>query len=746
MSSKTILSLFLLGILYSIGIGGCGSGTPTQPPPTITSVSASCSPTSVYAGQSVQTSQCSAGVVGTGAYSSGVTWSANFGTITSGGVYTAPATVPTGGMATITATSSEDTTKSGPASVTINTAVVVSASCLPASVGQGTPSACSATLTNTTNQAVTWSTSAGTISAAGVLSTTGVAPGTQINVKATSVADPGASGPATVTVTAATITLVSVVCNPTSLQAHQSITTSQCSATVTGTGNFSNAVMWSATYGSISTAGVYTAPADIPPGGMDTVTATSIEDTTKTGQANITITVARYISLAPKYPVVSQVEAIQGPAFAVLINATGLQAADIGDVIDTTELGSSTPYKLTSADVAAGSFTVYIGIDEIPSFVQFSCSTNSNAACDPAWLAITLDQRELAENTTSPPSTAYFNPGYGIGIQEFSLTNEANEGTVTLVGTLPPAIANEEYYAIAVDGGSGTNATGAVLADVDFQAVDSNVGSATTGAILPGSKGLPTDALDSIVALNGFGYVTEPNLNAPNPGDVEQFTISKTSGLTVGTSAASGGGPYAIDAATVNSADAIVVFSADTTVRLFSNTLALESTLTAGLTNITPLGTAYNNNLAATPVIALGGWPVRIIGSGSAAGTVGVLSSYDNVLDFLTISGTNTLAWAGTTNGALTFSGNPYPYLIAPDPIHGAFIVALADTTNGVTTLERISATTHAVTAITPNPALPTGFLASGIMVSDDGNTIYVAGVFYSDATKTAKFYAVTNP
>ena len=152
----------------------------------------------------------------------------------------------------------------------------------------------------------------------------------------------------------------------------------------------------------------------------------------------------------PKYPVVSQAEAIQGNAFPVAINTTGIA---VGDVIDTTELGTTTPYTIVQADVTAGYFTVHIGIDEIASFVQFSCPASSNAICSPSWLAITSDQRQLVENTTSPPSTlAYFNPGFGIAIQEFSLSTEANDGTVTLNGQLPSTIENENY-AIAVDGG-----------------------------------------------------------------------------------------------------------------------------------------------------------------------------------------------------------------------------------------------------------------------------------------------------
>jgi hypothetical protein len=533
-----------------------------------------------------------------------------------------------------------------------------------------------------------------------------------------------------------TITSVSASCTITSLVAG-STQTSQCNATVTGTGSYSSSVTWSAGAGTITSAGVYTAPATVPATNPVKITATSTEDTTKSGQANITITAARVITLTPKYSVVSQVEAVQGNTFAVQINTTGTVA---GDVIDTTETGTMTPYTITATDVTNGYFTAHVGIEEIASFVQFACPTSATVVCNPAWVAITSDQRQLAENTSS--TTAYFNPRYGYEIQEFSLSSEASEGNISppLQTSLPATMSNDNY-AITVDGGSA--GTGTVLADVAYQAVNSNAGSGTTGVIQPSSS-LPKDELASIVAWNKFGYVTEPNVNAPNPGSLAQFPISTTSGLGTISTVAAGAGPYALDAATVNGVDAIVVFSADTTVRLFNNALTPESTLTAGLTNITPLGTVATTD--GTNGSAIGGWPLRIIGgTGTAAGTVGVLSSYDNVLDFLTINSSNVISWAGATNGAVKFSGNPYPYMIAPDPTHGAFIVAFADTTNGVTTLQSISATSPYTATPISTSTLPTGFLASGILVSDDGTKIYVAGFICTDATQTLKFYAVVN-
>jgi sugar lactone lactonase YvrE len=75
-----------------------------------------------------QTSQCSAVVAGVGNYNSAVTWSVDSGTISSSGLYTAPAAAPASGIATVKATSSQDSTKTGTESITITTPVASSGS------------------------------------------------------------------------------------------------------------------------------------------------------------------------------------------------------------------------------------------------------------------------------------------------------------------------------------------------------------------------------------------------------------------------------------------------------------------------------------------------------------------------------------------------------------------------------------------------------------------------------------------
>ncbi len=86
------------------------------------------------------------------------------------------------------------TTKASPISVSVSPA--------SASVASGASQQFIATLTNTTNQSVTWSSTGGTVSTAGLFRAPTVTTDQTLTVKATSVADTSKSASATVTVKA----------------------------------------------------------------------------------------------------------------------------------------------------------------------------------------------------------------------------------------------------------------------------------------------------------------------------------------------------------------------------------------------------------------------------------------------------------------------------------------------------------------------------------------------------------------
>src|ERR1035441_6533412 len=107
--------LFVLGTLLLIVACGCGGNNGGSNSSLITSVAASCSPSSIQSGQK---SQCSASVTGTGSFSSLVTWTASVGSILPSGLFTAPA-VTSSTAVTITATSIQDMSKFGTTIVTV---------------------------------------------------------------------------------------------------------------------------------------------------------------------------------------------------------------------------------------------------------------------------------------------------------------------------------------------------------------------------------------------------------------------------------------------------------------------------------------------------------------------------------------------------------------------------------------------------------------------------------------------------
>jgi phosphatidylinositol-3-phosphatase len=106
-----------------------------------------------------------------------------------------------------------------------------------------------------------------------------------MTVTATSTQDPTKSGTASVTVQSpsSTITSVQVACNPSTVNINA---TSQCNATVKGTGNYRSAVTWSASSGAINASGLFIAPSTA---GAATITATSVQDTAQSGEATVTV-------------------------------------------------------------------------------------------------------------------------------------------------------------------------------------------------------------------------------------------------------------------------------------------------------------------------------------------------------------------------------------------------------------------------------------------------------------------------
>jgi hypothetical protein len=235
----------------------------------------------------------------TGSADTSVAWlvaSPTSGTVSTSGVYTAPTVA---GTYEVKAQSKAKGNAWGKATVTVTpTPIAVGVSPATASVVAGGQVTFAAAVSGTTNTAVTWSVveaGCGAITASGVY-TAGAAAGT-CHVAAASVADPSLVSQATVTVTV-TVTpppVISVSVAPASA-AVDACRTVTLSANVTGTSN--GAVTWSvaegAAGGTITSAGVYTAPTLA---GTYHAVATSQADPTRTSTATIVVA-QRVLSLA----------------------------------------------------------------------------------------------------------------------------------------------------------------------------------------------------------------------------------------------------------------------------------------------------------------------------------------------------------------------------------------------------------------------------------------------------------------
>lgn len=187
------------------------------------------------------------------------------------------------------------------------TAAVVKVTVSPSSANLvlGNSLTLSASVSGTSDAAVTWSVNGvaggtatfGTVSAAGVYTAPAtLPPAAAISIRATSVASPSAHAQAAVTL-AAPPPPVAVALSPQTASVPLGATQT-FSATVSGSG--SNGVTWSvngasggsSTVGTITPAGIYTAPTAMPPGNAVTVRATSTVNPSAYAQASVQLTAA----------------------------------------------------------------------------------------------------------------------------------------------------------------------------------------------------------------------------------------------------------------------------------------------------------------------------------------------------------------------------------------------------------------------------------------------------------------------
>jgi len=280
----------------------------------------------------------------------GVTWEVQEeggGTIDENGLYTAP-NEP--GTYHVIGTSTADPSQTATAVITVNPVVAVSVSPEGITLVTGAQQQLEAAVTGTANTAVTWTTTGGNITQDGLYTAPGT-PGTYY-VTATSIADPSKSD--TVAITVNPVVIVSV--SPDSVALYTGAQ-QQFDAIVTGTSN--TAVTWEATGGSINSNGLYTAPGP----GTYYVTATSVEDPSKSSTAEVVVTSPppTDITISPTAVTLDYGETQQFTADLVNLDPGVTWKVDEG-----TAGGTITSTGLYTAPTSAGTYHVIVTSTDDP--------------------------------------------------------------------------------------------------------------------------------------------------------------------------------------------------------------------------------------------------------------------------------------------------------------------------------------------------------------------------------------------
>lgn len=287
------LYFYVFCILALLPLFGCGGGDSNYG-----YVSVEVSPTTATVATS-STTQLTAKVKNT--KNTDVTWQVNgvtggsttYGTISSAGLYTAPASIPSPAAVTVTVISKADTTKTAEATVTV--AVPMSVSPSSTSVAVTSTQQFTASVTFSSNTAVNWqvngvaggNTTVGTIDSKGLYTAPSSVPSPNaVTITAVSQAETARSASATVTITPPTTT-ISPTDATVSAGATQAYTATAQSTTIHPAWKVTCASTNAC--GTISSDGTYTAPLAPPPNGKVQITASMPDGTATTASVTATI-------------------------------------------------------------------------------------------------------------------------------------------------------------------------------------------------------------------------------------------------------------------------------------------------------------------------------------------------------------------------------------------------------------------------------------------------------------------------
>ncbi len=615
----------------------------------------------------------------TGLSNTGVTYKVNnvlggnstVGTINSTGLFIAPVTVPNPATVTVTATSVVDPTVTASSTVTIAVPVTVTTAPTSATIGVGQMKAFTATVTGTANLAVTWSVNGitggnatvGTIDVNGnYLAPASLVMSQSFTITATSVASAAAKGSSTVTVTVP----ISVAVSP-QVATVVTLGTITLTATVSGTSN--TAVNWTTTSGSVSPAGLFTAPGAVPAGGTATVTATSQADLTKSAAATITIQLP--VSVCCVLPANVNVNVNASQPFAATVTNTSNLAVTWsvnGVVSGNNRVGM----------IAANG--VYTAPASVPTPATVTVTATSVA--DPTKSAFTMLTIQPVITVTVAPFNVNLLTN---GMQSFSATVTgtantavnwmASAGSITAGGVFTaPAAPNPAVTITATSQANGTSfgtATANISAPVVSINVTPNTGMVFTGgqlqfsAVITGTANLGVNW--AVVGGASSGTITNTGLYTapavvPNPTTISvtgtsqaDLTKSDTSLVTIVTT----------PAVTVSPTGTSVVVSQQ---RQFTATVT--GTANTSVTWSASAGTISSTGLFTAPVAVPSPATVTITAttvsptgfSGSATTTIvpAVVVSISPTTASVVVSATQTFTptVTGTANTAVTWTVN----------------------------------------------------------------------------------------
>ena len=514
--SSSTANVAIIGRTVSLE-GGVGiklnSSSPILPP-----VAVSVAPTAatLYGGQ---TQQFSASVAN--ACSGAVTWSispsSGAGSISSSGLYSAPAAITTQQTATITATSASNTAATATATVVLEPPISVSVAPATATLYGGQTQQFTATVTNATNTAVTWlispSSGAGTVSSSGLYTVPATIAARQtVTLTATSVVNTAKTATATILLEPA----ISVAVSPTTATLYAS-QTQQFTATVSNTSN--TAVTWSISpssgAGTISAAGLYTAPANITAQQTVTVTATSQANTAATAYATVTLTAPVSVSVNPTTATLygSQTQqftatvsntsntavtwSISPSSGAGTISSSGLYTAPASIGTQQTITVTATSQANTAATASATvTLTPPISVSVSPATATLYASQTqqfSAAVSNTSNTAVTWSISPSSGAGTISSSGLYTTPA-SIGTQQtatVTASSQANTAaTASATVTLSPAISVSLSPTTATLYGSQTQQFTATVSNTSNTAVTWSISPTGTGTI--SSSGLYT--------------------------------------------------------------------------------------------------------------------------------------------------------------------------------------------------------------------------------------------------------------